>query len=150
MASILSNGARDIFGREPQEIKKPITSDKAIIHWGGVVTGAVSITISCQQAVSKRQNIGNNLMAIFTGPPSGNIHIQRLLTSDASGLFSAPGWQGCAPGTLTLSLGVGCSPEGGASYTAQGCIVTSFSVQAEAEGLTVVDSVSIDFLQLFA
>ena len=140
----------DIFGRTEQEIKVPITADKAIINWGGVVTGALSISISYQQPVTKRRTIGNNAAVIYAGQPSGQIQIQRLLTSDINSLFSAPGWKGCEPGTLTLSLGAGCNLGGDLNFTAHGCIVTSFSVQAEAEGLTVVDSVSIDFLQLFS
>ena len=31
----------DLFGRTAQTIKTPLTADRGIINWGGVVTGAI-------------------------------------------------------------------------------------------------------------
>lgn len=141
----------DLFGYENQNIKTPLTADKATITWGGIVTGAIQVQISYAQQIQRRRTIGNKDAVIYAAMPTGQITIARLMTTDSSGLFSGPGWKACEPGTITLTLGGGCGGGGGGpTFTAKGCVVSQFSVQAEAEGLTVMDNVVIEFLQLSA
>ena len=45
--------------------------------------------------------------------------------------------------------GCGGSGGGGLTYTATGVLVANMGVQAEAEGLQVVDNVTLEFMQLF-
>jgi hypothetical protein len=138
----------DLFGFGNQSIKTPLTADKATINWGGIVTGAIQISVSYSQQINRRRTIGNKDAVIWAAMPSGQVTIQRLLTTDAGGLFSAPGWQACNPGTITLTLGGGCDGGGGPSLTAMGAVVSQFNVSAEAESLTVMDNVVVEFLQL--
>jgi hypothetical protein len=52
-------------------------------------------------------------------------------------------------------MGPGCGSElastvtSGINFTLAGCIVTAFSLQMESESLTIIDNVSVDFMQLF-
>jgi hypothetical protein len=138
----------DVFGFQPQNIATPLTADKASLVWGNIVTGAVQVSINYAQQVNRRRTIGNKDAVIWASMPSGQITIQRLLTTDSSALFSSPGWNACRPGEVSLSLGGGCNAGQAAFYVATGCIVSQFSVQAEAESLTVMDNVVIEFLQL--
>jgi hypothetical protein len=140
--------ANDVFGFRGQDIAIPLTADKATLIWGDIVTGAIQVSITYAQQVNRRRTIGNVSAVIWASMPSGQITIQRLLTTDSAGLFSAPGWQACLPGTITLQLAGGCDRGPAGSYTAWGCIVSQFSIQAEAESLTVMDNVTIEFLQL--
>lgn len=140
--------ANDVFGFSGQTIATPLTADKARLIWGALVTGAIQVAISYAQQVNRRRTIGNKNAVIWAAMPSGQITVQRLLTTDSSALFSAPGWQACNPGTITLELAGGCDGGAANTFTATGCIVSQFSVQAEAESLTVMDNVTIEFLQL--
>jgi len=142
--------AGDLFGYNNHDIRTPITADKCTIDWGGPVTGAVQISISYAQQINRRRTIGNRNAVIWGTMPVGQITIARLLTTDASELFSAPGWEACNPGELSFQLAGGCSGTTATTLKANGCIVTQFQVQAEAEGLTVMDNVVIEFLQLTA
>ena len=138
----------DLFGHENSAIKAPLTADKATINWGGIITGAIQVTVAYNQQINRRRTIGNKDAVIWATMPSGQVTIQRLLTADSGALFNAPGWNACKPGEITLTLG-GCEG-GGPTYTARGCVVTQFQVQAEAESLTVMDNVVVEFLQLSA
>lgn len=138
----------DIFGFGDQQIKTPLTADKALISWGGIVTGAINVSVSYAQQVQRRRTIGNKDAVIYASMPAGQVTMARLLTTDAGLLFSAPGWQACNPGTISISFGGGCDSAVGFVVTAIGCVVSQFQIQAEAEGLTVMDNVTIDFLQL--
>jgi hypothetical protein len=140
----------DLFGYKDQDIATPITADKCTINWGGIVTGAVQISINYAQQINRRRTIGNRVAAIWATMPVGQITIARLLTTNSSELFSSPGWKACEPGTLTFAMAGGCGGGASTTLTATGCIVTQFQVQAEAEGLTVMDNVTIEFLQLSA
>jgi hypothetical protein len=138
----------DLFGFDYHRIATPLTADRATIQWGGVVTGAIQVSVSYAQQINRRRTIGNQDAVIYASMPNGQITIQRLLTSNASGLYNAPGWSACKPGTVSVALG-SCNG-GGTGFTASGCVVSQFQVQAEAESLTVMDNVVIEFLQLSA
>jgi hypothetical protein len=140
----------DIYNRETPTPQAPLTADFATISWGdGDVAGASQISISYAQQVQRRRCIGNKQAMIWAALPSGQISIQRLMTNDASGLFKKAGFNPCELGKITLTL-KGCAGAKGPSYTALGCIVSQYQVSAEAEGLTCVDNVVIDFMQLEA
>jgi hypothetical protein len=141
--------ANDVFGFRGQEIATPLTADKATLIWGNVlVTGAIQVSITYAQQVNRRRTIGNRSAVIWASMPNGQISVQRLMTTDSSQLFSTPGWQACDPGDITLQLAGGCDRGPAGTYMATGCIVSQFSIQAEAESLTVMDNVTIEFLQL--
>jgi hypothetical protein len=141
----------DLFQRQDTTIKTPVTADNCIITWGGTVAAATQVQISYQQQVQRRRTIGNQTAIIYATYPIGNVTIARLIADGAGDIFSNPGWSACTPGTITFSMsgghGSNCSA-GGYSLTAKGAIVSSYSLSAEAEGLTVVDNIVIDFLEL--
>lgn len=137
----------DIFGREPLQISTPLTADKCIIYWEGEVDSAVNVSIEYSQQVTRRRSIGNNKAVVYGSQPQGRISIGRLLTTTA-GKFAEPAWT-CGSGDSVITLTTrGCDGEGGQTYRCAGCVVTSYSIQVEAEGLTVVDNVVIEFLEL--
>ena len=139
-----------------------------------IVSGATNITIAYQQQVIRRRTLssagGRPLAVIYPTQPIGSIQIQRLFadmnvqlgggtTSDVgvSGthdLFSYPGWNVCN-GTAGLDItfdGASAYPDCATKnpgFSISGAVVTGYNISAEAEGLTIVDNVSIEFLQLF-
>jgi hypothetical protein len=137
----------DVFGQNQQSIEAPITADNGILNWGGIVTDATNISIGVAQPITRRRTIGNQKAVIYAGQPAGSINIARLLTDDATTLFSRPGWNVCNPGSITVSFG-SCDGGAGISVLASGCVVSQYSLAGEAEGKTVIDSVTIEFLQL--
>jgi hypothetical protein len=142
----------DLFSRNNSTIQKPVTADNCKITWDGEVHAAVQVQISYQQQVQRRRTIGNQDAIIYATYPIGQITIARLISDGAGDLFSKPGWSACKPGTITFAMSGGngntdCSVTG-YSLTAKGCVVTQYSLSAEAEGLTVVDNVTIEFLEL--
>lgn len=169
----------EIFGRNAARVVKPVTADMCTILWGSdnnaspakALLGATNLNISYQQQVVRRRTLaapgGTPLAVIYPTQPLGTIQIQRLyadLTKQSSGagaettqlqdIFSLPGWNVCADtATLNISFNgasayANCSTSA-AGYRATGAVVTGYSLSAEAEGLTVVDNVNIEFLQLF-
>jgi hypothetical protein len=138
----------DIYGHSDYQTQTPFTADKAILTWGDVVTGAVQVNVTYAQQANRRRTIGNRAAVIWTTMPSGQINIQRLVTTNTSELFKGDGWTACKPGTITLALTSDCDASGKITFTAKGCVVTQFSISAEAESLTVMDNVVIEFLQL--
>lgn len=143
---------------------------------GTAVLGATNINISYQQQVVRRRTLaapnGFPLAVIYPTQPLGTIQIQRLYadlkaqagdnapsgaTSQATSIhdiFNLAGWNVCR-GTATLKISFhGASAYQDCStavpgYRATGAVVTGYNLSAEAEGLTVVDNVNIEFLQLF-
>jgi hypothetical protein len=123
----------------------PFTADKCTIQWGGEIAGAMNVTVSYAQQINRRRTIGNKQAMLWASLPNGQITIGRLMATDAGSLFGAPGWNACSPGAVTLQV-AGC--DGSVSYTASDAIVTQYQVSAEAEGLTVMDNVVLEFLTL--
>jgi hypothetical protein len=138
----------DLFKRDQVNIVQPITADKCTINWGGIVMAAVQVQISYAQQVQRRRTIGNKQAVIFATYPVGQITIARLVSSEGGDLFSKPGFDACNPGDLSFNLG-GCSG-GGYNLNARHCVVSQFSITAEAEGLTVVDNVMIECMEITA
>ena len=139
----------DLFGYQTASIKQPITADKCTLQWGGVVAAAIQLSISYTQQINRRRTIGNKDTVIWASQPSGQATIQRLITT-AGVDVGGPGWNACEPATITFNL-AGCGSSGstsGGALRANGAVVSQYSIQAEAESLTVMDNVVIDFLQL--
>jgi len=135
----------DVFNKE-QTIKQPITADLCSIVWDGeTVTQAMQFQLTYSQQISRRRSIGSEDAIIYGSQPQGQITIARLMC-DSSALFSSDSWT-CRPGTLTFQTAT-CEGAGGVTYTANGCMVSQYSVTASAEDLTVVDNVVVEFLEL--
>ena len=140
----------DIFGRQAVQLSTPITADNAVIDWGGVQTNVQQISITAGQPINRRHTIGNKKAVMWAGQGAGQVNIGRIMTTDATDLYTSPGWSQCKPGSISISFG-GCgrSGGGGLTNTATGVLVANMGVQAEAEGLQVVDNVTLEFMQLF-
>jgi hypothetical protein len=136
----------DVYGFKNQKIDAPATADKAILEWSGEVYGAVQVQISYQQQVNRRRTIGGQNTLVWGSSPSGQINIQRLITAGGS-MFGKQGWTTCDLGKVTVDF-VGCAKA--YSVTAKGCLVSNYTSSAEAEGLTCMENVVIDFVQLVA
>jgi hypothetical protein len=119
----------DMYNREEATVQAPITADRCEISWEGAFAAAMQVQISYSQQIQRR------------------ITIARLLTSASYDIFSRPGWDACKPGQLSFKMGE-CGGGGGSTLTAKNCIVSQYSLSAEAEGLTVVDNIVIEFLTL--
>lgn len=162
----------ELFGRKQIVPKKPITADMCTIMWlgdgeaepeaaagSGAVASATNVSIQYQQQVVRRRTLGAAngapIAVIYPSQPIGSMAIQRLICETNEDIFQRAGWNICK-GTATLILSFdgatayeGCNTTG-SIYTATGATVTGYSLSAEAEGLTVVDSIEIQFLQLEA
>lgn len=148
---------QDIFKRFPVKTEKPITADGCIIRWGnaGDFLAATNLSIQHAQQVQRRRTLGNSgghtTAVLYASQPQGTITIGRLLAeSSASGLFNKPGWNACDLVDIEVEFVSGsldCSIAG-PLFTCKGCVVESYSLQAESEGQTVMDNVVIQFLQL--
>jgi len=136
----------DIFQRSAQQIKSPITADKCTITIDGtVVADAIQFQASYSQQVTRRRAIGNQVAIIYGSAPQGQITIARLITGDSSSILGSKIFS-CEGGEVTFE-GTGCA-EGNVRYTARGAMVSSFSISAEADNLTVMDNITIDFIEL--
>jgi hypothetical protein len=134
----------DVFNFKDQDIKSPATADKALLKWGDEIYGAVQVQVSYQQQVNRRRTIGGEHTLVWGSSPSGQITIQRLITS-GGGLFDRAGWNVCNLGEITLQF-KGC--DDAYEVKAKGCLVSNYTGSAEAEGLLCMENVVIDFVQL--
>ena len=168
MALPTNDGSKsDIYGRKMIIPIKPITADMCTIVGGTeaattgvgeeILTGATSINISYQQAVVRRRTLGSRngqpIAVIYPTQPMGTLTMQRLFAETPAAIFSRPGWNICA-GTAYLdvrfngdSAYADCNVKYG-GFHITGATVTGYRVSAEAEGLTIVDDISIEFLQM--
>lgn len=155
----------DIFHRKPLNIEKPITADMVMLYWGSsgggtsggtIVAQATNFQLQYQQQVNRRWTLGGagvNTCVIYPGRPIGTIRIQRLFVDQNENIFENPGWDPCGePATIHIELNGesavdGCTTKGGI-YIARGAVATSYGLTAEADGLTIIDDVNIEFLQL--
>ncbi len=138
----------DMFGREPVQLKQPITADKCEITWDGDVVGqAIQFSLEYSQQMTRRRSIGSKDAIVYGSQPVGRASMARLYTAD--GPKSAGDSWSCKTGNMTFTMG-GCEGAGGKTYHATGCVVTSFQIQASAEDLSVMDNITIEFLELTA
>ena len=138
----------DLFGRDPITLKTPVTADKCtIIFDGETVAQAIQFSIEYGQSITRRRSIGSKDAVVYGSQPQGRATIARLITI-AGATTKGASWSACGDGTITFELG-GCKADKvGQSYNATGCIVTSYSISASAEDLTVMDNVTIEFMEL--
>lgn len=146
----------DIFSRTQLNIEKPVTADMVMIQWdSGLVAQATNFSMQYQQPINRRWTLGGvaNTCVIYPGRPTGSIQIQRLIVDQDAELFNNSGWDPCgSPATLYILLNgaaalSNCGVTGG-EFIARGAFVTSFSFAAEADGLTIVSNINIEFMQL--
>jgi len=130
-------------------VKTPITADKCKITIDGAKVGqAMNFQLTYQQQTTKRHTIGSEDAVVYGSYPTGQISIARLLTADVPGTFMSGKSWGCGgDGIVTFTTG-DCNGGGGSTYSATGCMVTGFSLTANAEDLTVIDNITIEFLSL--
>lgn len=174
MATI--NQQQDLYGRRMVRAVKPITADMCTIVFTAdnaastakseIIAGATNISISYQQQVMRRRTLGSAggspLAVIYPTQPMGTLTMSRLFAryhdadpalNTIESLFSFPGWDICK-GTASITLKfngdsafTGCNEKYG-GFKLSGATVTGYSLSAEAEGLTVLDNVNIEFLQM--
>jgi len=146
----------DIFQRTPFSIARPITADMVYIDWAGSVAQATNVNIQYQQPVTRRYTLSSpqNWATIYPGRPVGTMTIARLISENEDNLFTRAGFNVCTTPTDirvyvdgTASSINDCNVQYG-TYTARGCFVTGYSFGADADSLSVVDNISIEFLQL--
>lgn len=139
----------DLFGRDPVNALNPVTSDQCTLLLDGAnLAEAIQVSISYNQSVTRRRAIGGKSAVIYGSQPTGQATIARMLATNGSNIFNSAMWTGCGKGTVTFTP-KGCGGTGNfGAYNITGAIVSSYSIQAQAEDLTVVDNITIDFLQL--
>lgn len=138
----------DIYGKAPLNLKQAVTADRCTITWDGKdVAQAVQFSLEYSQSVTRRRSIGQKDAVIYGGQPTGRATMARLITSGGSNVGDGDSWLACKSGTMMFEMGGNCGGTGDI-YHATGCIVTSFSLQASSEDLTVMDNVVIEFLEL--
>jgi hypothetical protein len=161
----MATAGTDIFGRKMVNQLPPITADMVTIVWGGtdvessILSTATSIGLQYQQQVIRRRTLGSSggapTAVIYPTQPQGSMSIARLFAEGTGDIFDYPGWNICK-GTADLTISFnGESAYAECATTAKfgsfylsGATVTGYSMSAEAEGLTIVDGVSVEFLQL--
>lgn len=137
----------DIYNKEDFQIKQPFTADYCVVEIDGITAYAVNVQIQYQQPVTRKRTIGGPPTAvIYTGTPMGQISMQRLGLSEAMSVLGAKTFQACSTGEVTIKL-AGCAG-GDKTFRCVGCVASSYGIQIEADGLTVLDNVTIDFLQM--
>ena len=146
----------DVFKRKILDLKKPITADMVLIEWEGLLAQATQLSLQYNQPVNRRWTLGTNgknTCVIYPGRPLGSLQIQRLFADQNDNIFTKPGWDPCdtlanihilLDGSSALE---NCTVSGG-EYIVRGALVTSYSLSAEAEGLTLIDNINIEFMQL--
>jgi hypothetical protein len=134
----------DLFGFKGQDIQTPATADYATISFGGEVYGCMQVSVTYQQQINRRRTIGGKVTLLWASSPGGQCTIQRMITS-GSNLKGGEGFSACKPASASLSMS-SCNNGGGLTINMQGCVVSQYGASAEAEGLTCLENVVIDFV----
>ncbi len=141
----------DLFNKQDISLQQPMTADFCTIT--GIGDGesyAINVQVTYQQQITRRRTIGgqSNFAVIYGALPQGQISLSRLaVKGNMNEIGSGPCWDTCTGGTVTISIAGACG-ETGPTLTCTGCIVTSYSVTMDADSLTVMDNVTIEFLQM--
>lgn len=137
----------DIYGFQSDAITTPITADKCLIQFGnGPVASAVNVTIQYNQQINRRRVVGNQQILLWSSSPQGQASVQTMIVGTPLKGSAGVGWSGCNPSSVTFTLN-GCTG-GGGTITCSGAVVSSYSITAEVEGLTVMENVVVDFVSL--
>ena len=143
----------DIFGRSQLTIMQPLTADACKVSIDSdEQKEAYQVQLEYTQNVTRRRSIGNSNAVIYGSQPVGRLTIGRLMT-DGTDIPSTATFNGCGKGTVSISTGTkacggGAAEETGLTYTLKGCMATSYTLQIQAEDLTVIDGITIEFLEL--
>lgn len=131
-----------------------------------LIGNAVNITISYQQGVTRRRALGVSesgpLAVVYPTMPLGSFSMQRFLAEGTvMDIFGLDGFSSCngtgqievsfsGSGSNIYSSDANCSNivKPSLRYLMHGVVVTGYNAAAEAEGLTVVDGLTVEFLQL--
>ena len=135
----------DLFKHQQATAVAPFTTDKCAIEWGGPVWAANQVSVSYTQQVQRRRTIGNSNVMLWANLPSGQITIARMMGENSKEIYGKDGWNMCKPTDITLET-KGC--KGSVKFTAKDCLVVNYQIQLETEGLTVIDNLTIEFLEL--
>lgn len=137
----------DIFNKSAQEIKAPITADLCTLTIDNeIVADAIQFQCNYSQPINRRRAIGNQVAILYGGMPSGSISISRLITGDSSKILGSKIFS-CTGGEISFS-GEACEGGGSIRYKARGAMVSNFSLSASADDLTVMDNITVEFLEL--
>lgn len=146
--------ATDIFGRLPLQIGTPLTADACKIRIDSTdVAEAYQVQLDYQQQVTRRRSIGNQAAVIYGSQPIGRLTVGRLMT-ESTKIPETATFNGCGKGEVTISLSAkpcdaqAQGPSNATTYTLKGCMVTSYTLQIQAEDLTVIDGITIEFLEM--
>jgi hypothetical protein len=135
----------DIYGFS-SNVVTPATADKSSITWGEEVAGAVQVSIAYNQQINKRRQMGNGGALVWASQPTGQINIQKLVIGSLA--KSKAGFNACDPVDIIFHTRA-CDTDGGdGTVTATGCVVSSYTITAETDGMTVMENVVIDFVSL--
>ena len=86
---------------------------------------------------------------IYGSQPIGQISINRLVADSSYDILSGATFQGCGQnGSVELVLTGNCPGAESVTFKCTGCIASQFSLSIESEGLTVMDNIVIEFLQM--
>jgi hypothetical protein len=135
----------DLYKHQQAKAVAPFTTDKCTLNWEGAIYSASNVNVSYTQQVQRRRTIGNKNVMLWAALPGGQITIGRMMAEDASQVYGKRGWNMCEPGNITLET-KGC--RGSVKFTAKDCLVVNYQVTLETEGLTVLDNLTIEFLEL--
>lgn len=141
----------DIFNKQSYKIETPFTADACMVKIDGkeAIFG-VQVQCSYAQQIQRRRSIGNQNAVIYGSQPVGQISIGRLVVKDAYDILNGDTFKGCGQnGKVELVLKGNCPESAGeVTFKCTGCIASNFSISIEAEGLTVMDNITIEFLQM--
>lgn len=138
--------AKDIFQKDTAPIKSPITADKCTVTIGGtVVADAIQFQATYGQNITHRRAIGNKSVIVYGSMPRGQISIARLIAEGSSNILSSDIFS-CTGGTISFK-GTSCDTNSSVNYVFRGCLVSNFSISANADDLTVIDNIVIEFVE---
>jgi hypothetical protein len=141
----------DVFNFKDQAVKKPFTADRATLQWAeqGQVDWAINVQISYQQQINRRRVIGGNWAIRWGSQPQGQLTAQRILVSGANDeQYTGKIWDQCQDTEPLVVVLQDCNGTTGPVYTCTGPTIAQLQVTVEAESLTCLDNVVVEFLQL--
>ena len=140
----------DLFHFKGQDVRRPFTADRATLEWSdtGQVNFAINVQISYQQQINRRRVIGGNWAVRWGSQPQGSLTCQRILVASDANIYEGKIWNQCEnPKPLIVTL-ADCEGSATKTYTCTGPVVSQFQLTVEAESLTCLDNVVVEFIQL--
>lgn len=153
----------DILQRNLFDHKQPLTADRVKLVFSGgngTVYAALTVQAQIQYPVSRRRTLGTNANVVqsFTivGQPAGKLTIARMFgpAAKSADLFATDPFDPCAENsTITMLFSnqttlSNCASTVNDVYKFHGAIVSAYEITANAEELTVLDNIVVDFSQM--